>query len=147
MLKADFGGWARELLAECGVESRQGTLLDDLPPLSRVLDLLQESIDEPADCGLARMSPAALDVLSSSAASQSDHCLDRIRLVFELLESCETTGALPPSQATLKLLCREVLALLQEYRRWALLADNAGFYRDHPQVAERVAQEWRLRRE
>ena len=37
-------------------------------------------------------------------------------------------------------MAHQITHLRQDHQRWHALADNAAYYRDHPQVAARIAE-------
>ncbi len=45
----------------------------------------------------------------------------------------------PPDPSELTTMAQHITHLLQDHQRWHTLADNAAYYRDHPQVAARIA--------
>lgn len=114
--------------------------LDEATPLDRVLNVLQGLDAADADSALAQFGAGPLDVLTSGAALQASLCAERMRSLFELLDCCTASGTLPPSRQVLSRTAQQLLALLAEHQRWLQLADNARYYRDHPDMAARVAR-------
>ncbi|MEL1266079.1 hypothetical protein [Pseudoxanthomonas putridarboris] len=114
--------------------------LDDSPSsLDRLLHLLQgTTANSLADPGITVLSPSQLDQLTLSARRQAEHCQDGILLVLDLLQGMLDNGAMPDA-ATMRRLVRQLHDQFHDQQRWHSLADNAAYYRDHTQVAERIA--------
>lgn len=107
-------------------------------PLDDALHLLQADPGHSlADPGLSRLTPAALDRLFLAARRQAEQSHDGILLLLDLLHY-----AAPAGGGHGRLLPRVVHQLrhhVENQQRWQALADNAAYYRDNPQVAERIA--------
>ncbi len=127
-----------EALRKCDVDGAH--VIDEALPVSRLLEILEGGENALADGGIAVFSSEDLDRMSAHAASQAGHDLDRLRVFLELLDCCASAGALLPSRAVLGMLCRQSLLLLAESRRWNVLSENAAYYRDHRDIARRVAE-------
>lgn len=109
-------------------------------PLETLLNLLQGgSPCALADSGIAARDPQTLDRISAAAQLESDDCLDRIHCLLELLHASLTTDPPALSQITLIGALRHLTRFLTDHQRWHALADNAAYYRDHPEVARQVA--------
>ena len=76
--------------------------------------------------------------MSSNAQEESEACLDRTFLLLRLMEHTLHNGC-PPDPSELMTMAQHITHLLQDHQRWHTLADNAAYYRDHPQVAARIA--------
>jgi hypothetical protein len=108
-------------------------------PLERLIHLLSGSAqDTLADTGITRLSRDRLDAVSGNAQEESETCLDRAFLLLRLMQHTLENGC-PPGPAELMTLAQHITHLLQDHERWHTLADNAAYYRDHPQVAARIA--------
>ena len=115
-------------------------LAEGATPLETLLNLLQGGNACPlADPGLAACDPQTLDRLNTAAQLQSDDCLDRMHCLLELLAASLTTDPPALSQITLIGALRHLTRFLSDHQRWLVLADNAAYYRDNPQVATKVS--------
>ena len=109
-------------------------------PLETLLNLLQGGGPHAlADSGIAACDTQHLDRISAAAELESDDCLDRIRCLLELLEASLAPAAHQLARITLTGTLRHLTRLLNDHQRWRALADNAAYYRDHPEVARQVA--------
>jgi hypothetical protein len=88
-----------------------------------------------ADSGIAHFDIADLHALAANALSESEACLERLRLLLDMLEAASTML----TRRDLARIARHAMRSLADYRRWCDLADNAAYYRDHHDVACRVA--------
>ena len=125
-----------------------GLTFADIPPglaegptrLETLLNLLQGGNACPlADPGIAACDPQTLDRIHTAAQLQSDDCLDRMHCLLELLAATLTTNPPALPQITLIGALRHLTRILSDHQRWAVLADNAAYYRDHPQVATKIS--------
>lgn len=110
-------------------------------PLEILLNLLQGG--HPcvlADPGIAACDPQNLERIRTAAELESDECLDRMHCLLELLDAGLTTDPPALPQATLIGAIRHLTRFLTDHQRWHLLADNAAYYRDHPEIAREVAR-------
>lgn len=108
-------------------------------PLERLIHLLSGSTNATlADAGIARLPPDRLSAVSGNAQEESEACLDRAFLLLRLMEHTLENGC-PPDSSELLMMALHITHLLQDQQRWHTLADNAAYYRDHPQVATRIA--------
>ena len=130
----------------------QGTLdtpttspLADLPPdgpspIETLVHLLQGGGDYVlADPGIAGYGRPMLDHISGAALRQSEQCLDQMRCLLSLLYAHLNVEAPVIARDTRTSAVKRIYGLLSDHERWRALADNASFYRDHPEVARRVA--------
>lgn len=109
-------------------------------PLETLLNLLQGgSACALADSGIAACDPQTLDRISAAAELESDDCLDRMHCLLELLHASLTTDPPALSHITLTGALRHLTRFLTDHQRWHVLADNAAYYRDHPEIANRIA--------
>ncbi len=124
--------------------SNQGAIhsIEDTP-LTTILDLLQGEDHECPDAALARLPADQLQRIATAAQRKSQDCLDLIRCLVD----CTGTllMRLPPADA-----CDRVLhlnlhlaSLLDDHQRWDDLRENASYYRQHSDVAARIATEWK----
>jgi hypothetical protein len=112
---------------------------DTHTPLDRLICLLSDSTSATlADTGIVRFSRDRLDALSGNAQEESEACLDRAFLLLRLMEHTLENGC-PPNSSELTTMAQHITHLLQDHQRWHTLADNAAYYRDHPQVAAHIA--------
>ena len=112
---------------------------DTHTPLDRLICLLSDSTNATlADTGIARLSRDRLNAMSGNAQEESEACLDRAFLLLRLMEHTLENGC-PPDSNELMTMAQHITHLLLDHQRWHTLADNAAYYRDHPQVATRVA--------
>ena len=106
-------------------------------PLDDALHLLQADPGHSlADPGLARLTPAGLDRIFLAARYQAERNHEGILLLLDLLQLAQ------PAQGGRRLMPRVVRQLrhhVEDQHRWQALADNAAYYRDNRQVAERIA--------
>jgi len=108
-------------------------------PLERLIHLLSGSADATlADAGITRLSRDRLDAVSGNAQEESETCLDRAFLLLRLMQHTLENGC-PPDPSELMTIAQHITHLLQDHERWHTLADNAAYYRDHPQVSARIA--------
>ena len=108
-------------------------------PLERLIHLLSDSAENTlADTGITRLSRDRLDVMSGNAQEESETCLDRAFLLLRLMQHTLENGC-PPDPSELMTIAQHITHLLQDHERWHTLADNAAYYRDHPQIATRIA--------
>lgn len=115
------------------------TFVDTHTPLDRLICLLSDSTNATlADTGIVRFSRDRLDAMSGNAQEESEACLDRAFLLLRLMEHTLQNGC-PPDPSELTTMAQHITHLLQDHQRWHTLADNAAYYRDHPQVAARIA--------
>jgi hypothetical protein len=144
----------KEAVAMTNPEPRQafdkptGLTFADIPPglaegptpLETLLNLLPGGgACALADPGIAACDPPTLDRISTAAQLQSDDCLDRIHCLLELLHASLTTDPHTLSRITLTGTLRHLTRVLTDHQRWHVLADNAAYYRDHPQVAKKIS--------
>ncbi|MGH6752255.1 MAG: hypothetical protein ACREDP_08820 [Bradyrhizobium sp.] len=109
-------------------------------PLETLLTLMQGDTACPlADPGIAAYHPDKLDSINAAAQLQSDDCLDRMHCLLELLDASLTHNPSPLAHLTLTGAIRHLTRSLTDHQRWHALADNAAYYRDHPQIANEVA--------
>ena len=107
--------------------------------LERLIHLLSGSTNATlADTGIACLSPDRLSAVSDNARQESEACLDRAFLLLRLMEHTLHNGC-PPDPSELTTMAQHITHLLQDHQRWHTLADNAAYYRDHPQVAACIA--------
>jgi len=115
------------------------TFADTHTPLDRLICLLSDSTNATlADTGIVRFPRDRLDALSGNAQEESEACLDRAFLLLRLMEHT-LHNSCPPDPSELMAMAQHITHLLQDHQRWHTLADNAAYYRDHPQVAARIA--------
>jgi hypothetical protein len=109
-------------------------------PLETLLNLLQGGgACVLADPGIAAYDPQSLDRISAAAELESDDCLDRMHCLLELLDAGLATDPPALAQATLIGTVRHLTRFLSDHQRWHALADNAAYYRDHPEIANTIA--------
>ena len=114
---------------------------DTHTPLDRLICLLSDSTNATlADTGIVRFSRDRLDALSGNAQEESEACLGRAFLLLRLMEHTLHNGC-PPDPSELTTMAQHITHLLQDHQRWHTLADNAAYYRDHPQLAARIAMQ------
>ncbi|HEX7802311.1 MAG TPA: hypothetical protein VF471_06095 [Pseudoxanthomonas sp.] len=115
------------------------TFADTHTPLDRLICLLSDSTNATlADTGIARLSPDRLDAISGNAQEESEACLDRAFLLLRLMQHTLQNGC-PPDPSELMTMALHITHLLQDHQRWHTLADNAAYYRDHPEISRRIA--------
>lgn len=114
------------------------------PPLDDALHLLQADPGHSlADPGLARLPPAGLDRLFLAARRQAERNHDGILLLLDLLHLAQRAED-ASHRRLLTGVVRQLRHHVEDQQRWQALADNAAYYRDNRQVAERVAARLRL---
>ena len=114
------------------------------PSLDDALHLLQADPGHSlADPGLARLPPAGLDRLFLAARRQAERNHDGILLLLDLLHLAQRAED-PSHRRLLTGVVRQLRHHVEDQQRWQALADNAAYYRDNRQVAERVAARLRL---
>ena len=116
------------------------SLAEGPTPLETLLSLLQGQGDRIlADRGIAAYDPQTLDRISANAELESDDCLDRMHCLLELLDATLATDPPTLAHATLIGTVRHLTRFLSDHQRWHALADNAAYYRDHPDIANTIA--------
>ena len=106
-------------------------------PLDDALHLLQADPGHSlADPGLARLTQAGLDRLFVAARRQADRSHQGILLLLDLLPLAQRAD---PAARLVAGTARQLRYHLEDQQRWQALADNAAYYRDNRQVAERIA--------
>ena len=116
------------------------SLAEGPTPLETLLNLLQGG--HPcvlADPGIAAYDPQNLERIRTAAELESDECLDRMHCLLELLDAGLATDPPALAQATLIGTVRHLTRFLTDHQRWHALADNAAYYRDHPDIANTIA--------
>jgi len=109
-------------------------------PLETLLSLLQGQGDRIlADRGIAAYDPQTLDRISTAAELESDDCLDRMHCLLELLDATLANDPPTLAHATLIGTVRHLTRFLSDHQRWHALADNAAYYRDHPEIASTIS--------
>lgn len=91
-----------------------------------------------ADPGLARLTPAGLDRLFLAARHQAERNHDGILLLLDLLQLAQRAEGTGPHRL-MRGVVRQLRHQMEDQHRWQALADNAAYYRDNRQVAERIA--------
>lgn len=115
-------------------------LAEGLTPLEILLSLLQgDNACVGDDTGIAGYLPRNLDRISAAAKLESDACRDRMRCLLELLDASLAAGPPTLTRATLTGGLRHLACLLSDHQRWHALANNAAYYRDHPEIARTIA--------
>ncbi|MBD9478750.1 hypothetical protein [Pseudoxanthomonas sp. PXM02] len=110
-----------------------------LVPLDDALHLLQADPGHSlADPGLARLTPAGLDRLFLAARRQAERNHDGILLLLDLLQLAQHAEGGHPRRLMPEVV-RQLRHHVEDQHRWQALADNAAYYRDNRQVAERIA--------
>lgn len=113
-------------------------------PLDALIGLLQGSTERLlADAGIAGQGRHRLDLIAVAAGQESETCLDRMRCLLALMDAGLATDPPALARGSLVSATRHLARLLADFERWHSLAGNAAYYRDHPQVAAKVAQKWR----
>ena len=108
-------------------------------PLDDALHLLQADPGHSlADPGLARLTQAGLDRLFVAARRQADRSHQGILLLLDLLPLAQRADPAAASRLVAGM-ARQLRHHLEDQQRWQALADNAAYYRDNRQVAERIA--------
>ena len=116
-------------------------LLADAPtPLETLIDRLQGSASSTlADSGIAGFDRDSLDRIAGCAERERGSCERRMRCLLELLDAAMAGDRANLPDSLLLATVQQVLRLLRDARRWHELSDNAAYYRDHPEVAVRIA--------
>ncbi|MBP3985570.1 hypothetical protein J5837_14245 [Pseudoxanthomonas helianthi] len=112
-------------------------------PLARVLELIQGEGIAQTDAAIARLPPEQLDQLATAAQRKCEANLD---LLCCLVDCADVILLREPAEAARDRLLRlngHLATLLGDHERLTELHENAVYYRDHPQVADRVANYWR----
>lgn len=122
--------------------SDQIRLPADAPtPLETLIDRLQGGANSTlADSGIARFDRNSLDRIAACAARERESCEERMRCLLELLDAAMVGNRENLPDPLLLATVQQALGLLRDARRWHELSDNASYYRDHPEVAERIAR-------
>lgn len=112
--------------------------------LEALVSLLQGNTERVlADAGIAGQGRCRLDLIAIAAGQESEECLDRMRCMLELMDAGLAADAAAVSRSSLMCVTRHLVRLLGDFERWHTLAGNAAYYRDHPEVAAKVARRWR----
>ena len=112
-------------------------------PLAQMLELLQGEGTAQTDAAIARLPPEQLDQLAAAAQRK---CEDNLDLMRCLVDCADVILLREPAEAARDRLLRlngHLATLLGDHERLTELHENATYYRDHPQVADRVANYWR----
>lgn len=108
-------------------------------PLDDALHLLQADPGHSlADPGLARLTAAGLDRLFIAARYQAERNHDGILLLLDLLQLAQPAEGISPRRL-MSGVVRQLRHHVEDQHRWQALADNAAYYRDNRQAAERIA--------
>jgi len=123
-----------------GTHAHERTPRGPLPaPLDDALHLLQADPGHSlADPGLARLTVAGLDRLFLAARRQAERNHDGILLLLDLLQLAQHAESGSPRRLMFGVV-RQLRHHVEDQHRWQTLADNAAYYRDNRQVAERIA--------
>lgn len=120
------------------IESAEGEA-----PLNRMFELIQGEGTAQTDAAIARLPPEQLDQLAVAAQRKCEDNLDLLRC---LVDCADVILLCEPAEAARDRLLRlngHLATLLADHERLTELHENATYYRDHPQVADRVANYWR----
>lgn len=112
-------------------------------PLAQMLELLQGEGAAQTDAAIARLPPEKLNQLATAAQRKCEANLDLLRC---LVDCADVILLREPAEAARDRLLRlngHLATLLGDHERLTELHENATYYRDHPQVADRVANYWR----
>lgn len=120
--------------AQAGIELERSSLDEAISAL------LGDAGDHDADAGIAGFDAVRLGMLQRAAQRESEDSLGRLRCLLELFDSTLALGSLPMSRDALHRLSYHLLRTLSDHERWRALASNAVYYRDHPELAARVAE-------
>lgn len=113
---------------------------DSPSPIETLIHLLQGGGDYVlADPGIAGYGRPILDHITGAALRQSEQCLEQMRCLLSLLYTHLNVETPVIARHTRSYAVKRIYGLLSDHERWRALADNASFYRDHPEVARRVA--------
>lgn len=113
---------------------------DTPSPIETLVHLLQGGGDYVlADPGIAGYGRPMLDRISGAALRQSEQCMEQMRCLLSLLYAHLNVESPDIARDTRTYAVKRIYGLLSDHERWRALADNASFYRDHPEVARRVA--------
>ncbi len=112
-------------------------------PLVRILELLQGGGTGQTDAAIARLPPEQLDQLATHVQRKRQDSLDLLRCLVECADVILLREPAESAHDRLLRLNGHIAGLLDDYERWDELHDNAIYYRDHPNVAERVAAYWK----
>ena len=85
-----------------------------------------------------RLAPANLDRLFVAACQQVERSHQGILLLLDLLQLAQPADPAAASRLVAGT-ARQLRYHLEDQQRWQALADNAAYYRDNRQVAERIA--------
>jgi hypothetical protein len=110
---------------------------DSRTSLEQMISLLQGGEGPTlADPGLTRLDTGQLESLRRHASHQAALCLERATQLLRLmLYSVENSRDLQPDDLAVN--ADHVMMLVEEQRRWMTLAENARYYQQHPDAAER----------
>ncbi|WP_411833296.1 hypothetical protein [Pseudoxanthomonas mexicana] len=115
----------------------------DVTPLVRILELLQGEGTGLTDASIARLPPEHLERLAVAAQRKSQDSLDLLRCLLNCVEIILRREPAETARGSLLNLNGHLAGLLEDHERWVGLHENAVYYRDHPQVAERLARYWK----
>lgn len=112
---------------------------DSRTSLEQMISLLQGGQGAAlADAGLTRLGAEQLDSLHRHASHQARLCRERANQLLWLMLYWMEDGEHPPDDLVAS--ATQVATLAQERQRWMALAENARYYRQHPEVAAKISR-------
>lgn len=113
---------------------------DSRTSLERLISLLQgDHAAALADAGLIGLSDEQLSSIHRHALCQGERCYDQASLMLRLMLRCAQHRESQQSNE-LTAGAAQIATLVQERQRWLTLAENAQYYRQHPDAAEKIAR-------
>lgn len=107
--------------------------------LEQMISLLQGGEGMPlADAGLTRLGAEQLDSLRRHASYQAALCLERASQLLRLMLYCAEHHEEHLSE-DLTATAAQVAMLSQERERWTILAENARYYQEYPDIAAAIS--------
>jgi cell division protein FtsB len=113
---------------------------DSRTSLERLISLLQGGCTAAlADAGLTGLSVEQLSSIHRHASYQAEQCYDQASLLLRLMCCCvQHRENLQPNELAAG--AAQIATLVQERQRWMTLAENAQYYQQHRDAAEKIAR-------
>jgi hypothetical protein len=113
---------------------------DSRTSLEQLISLLQGGHAAAlADAGLTGLGVEQLSAIHRHALYQGEQCYEQASLLLRLMCCCaQHRENLQPNELAAG--AAQIATLVQERQRWRTLAENAQYYQQHPDAAEKIAR-------
>ena len=113
---------------------------DSRTSLEQLISLLQgDHAAALADAGLTGLGVEQLSSIHRHALSQGEQCYDQANLLLRLMLCCARHRENLQSNE-MAAGAAQIATLVQDRQRWMTLAENARYYQQHPDAAEKIAR-------